>query len=118
MTAKIVQQKDNRAWIQWEEDDEFGNLEISYIEGTGNYHIDAEFIGIHRLLRILNALDMRSETEKILAEITPKEQESIDVKMLQEALEDEKKTNHNLSEHCEDLQREITKLKDQLKLNL
>ena len=55
ISAKITKQTKDKALILWEEDGEFGNIKIEYTEG-GKFLVDAEYIGLERLLRVLKNL--------------------------------------------------------------
>ena len=50
--VKITKKTETCVFVFWEENDAFGNLKIEYTN-DGNYKIDAEYIGMDRLLTIL-----------------------------------------------------------------
>lgn len=53
--AKIVRQDDNYALIEWSADIGFGQLTIEY-DGSGGYKVDAEFLSIECVIKIIKAL--------------------------------------------------------------
>jgi len=52
--SRITKKTDKKVLILWEENGEYGNIKIEYTEG-GKYEIDAEYIGIDKLMRILKS---------------------------------------------------------------
>lgn len=53
MKAEIVHKTDDKLLIQWEDEKGFfGQLGITY-DGEGDYTIDAEYIGIEKILEII-----------------------------------------------------------------
>lgn len=57
MEASITDKNEDCVYIEWSENREFGTIKLYYTE-NGQYTIDAEFIGIDRLLRVFKALDI------------------------------------------------------------
>jgi hypothetical protein len=44
--------------IAWNEGSEFGQLKITY-DGKGNYLIDAEYISLERVIKIIQSLKLK-----------------------------------------------------------
>jgi hypothetical protein len=44
--------------IHWSEGSEFGELKITY-DGKGNYLIDAEYISLERVIKIIQSLKLK-----------------------------------------------------------
>ena len=57
MKVKIVLKNRNKIVIEWSEGIEFGCITIKY-QVHGTYSIDAEYIGIDRLLKILSKIQL------------------------------------------------------------
>ena len=57
MTAKIIYKNERKVIIEWSEGIEFGCIAIKY-QIHGIYSINAEYIGIDRLLEILSKIKL------------------------------------------------------------
>ena len=55
MEVKILKSTDDIMLIGWQDESGFGEILLKYAEG-GQYSIDAEFIGIPKLLKIMKAV--------------------------------------------------------------
>ena len=57
MKAKVISKVIDRAMIEWSDKGECGQISIVY-EEKGRYIVNAEYIGIDRLLEILNKIKL------------------------------------------------------------
>ena len=57
MTAKVISKVIDRAIIEWSDKSESGQISIVYDE-KGRYIVNAEYIGIDRLLEILSKIKL------------------------------------------------------------
>ena len=53
--AEIVYKNDNTTTIEWSADTGFGQLTIEY-KGSGRYEIDAEYLSIESVIKIIKNL--------------------------------------------------------------
>jgi hypothetical protein len=65
MQAKIVFQEDDSLIIEWNNNGEFGRIKLDWIHELQRYVIDAENIGIAKLLQIFKAIDIPLEGQRI-----------------------------------------------------
>ena len=55
METKLIKESKNLTVIEWREGKQFGQVVIRY-NGRGGYTVDAEYIGMEKLIRIIKSI--------------------------------------------------------------
>jgi len=88
MKAKIILQNEFSLIIEWKENGEFGRLRLDWVHEIQRYVLDAENIGIQKILQIINSVNVSLDNQRIYYKQPEKDDEIYTIEDWNECVEE------------------------------